>query len=165
MVVEECSECGFDGAAWTDADAVAMIDELPGRFGAAVDGLADQGLQRRPIDQMWSIAEYVDHVRETMFGMRFILTVALEAPGTDLGEPPTSVFDPEPRRVEVGATLDRLRAEAHQLHDQLRGLAAPAWESTVVVGAEVVDVHWIARHTVHDATHHLADIERLRGWL
>jgi len=26
-------------------------------------------------------------------------------------------------------------------------------------------VHWIARHAVHDATHHLMDIARLRGLL
>jgi hypothetical protein len=25
-----------------------------------------------------------------------------------------------------------------------------------------VDLHWIARHAVHDATHHLADVELLR---
>jgi hypothetical protein len=162
LVVEQCPQCGFDGAAWTDGDATTMIAELPARCAASIDGLRDNELQRRPITSMWSIAEYLDHVRETTFGMRFILAIALEAPGTDLGEPPASSFDPAPRLVDVRAALDGLREEAEQLHEQLRQLAGPSWESTVVVGGEVVDVHWIARHAVHDATHHLSDIERLR---
>jgi DinB superfamily len=162
LVVEHCPQCGFDGAAWTDHDATTMIAQLPARFAASIDGIPDGELQRRPVTSMWSIAEYLDHVRETTFGMRFILATALDAPGTDLGEPPTSRFDPEPRVVDVRAALDGLREEAEQLHDQLRQLAESSWESTVAVGSEVVDVHWIARHAVHDATHHLSDIERLR---
>jgi DinB family protein len=145
--------------------AIATIAELPARCIAAIDGLPAGDLQRRPAPDSWSIAEYVDHVRETTFGMRFILAIALEAPGTDLGEPPASRFDPEPRAVDVQTALDGLGAQAEQLHDQLEHLAAPAWESTVVVGGERVDVHWIARHAVHDATHHLTDIERLRALL
>jgi hypothetical protein len=162
VVVERCAQCGFDGAAWTDHDATSTIAELPARWAAAIDGLRDGELHRRPVASMWSIAEYLDHVRETTFGMRFILATALEAPGTDLGEPPASRFDPVPRGVDVPAALDGLRAEAQQLHDQLRELAESSWDSTVVVGGEVVDVHWIARHAVHDATHHLSDIEQLR---
>jgi hypothetical protein len=162
LVVEHCPQCGFDGAAWTDHDATTTIAELPARCAVAVDGLRDGELQRRPVASMWSIAEYLDHVRETTFAMRFILATALEASGTNLGEPPASKFDPAPRAVDVQAALDGLQEEARQLHDQLRQLAEPSWESTVVVGGEVVDVRWIARHAVHDATHHLSDIEQLR---
>jgi len=162
LVVEDCPQCGFDGAAWTDRDATTMIAQLPAGFASAIDGLRDRELQRRPVASMWSIAEYLDHVRETTFGMRFILATALEASGTDLGEPPASRFDLEPRLIDVRAALDGLGEEAQQLHNQLRRLAEPSWESTVVVGGEVVDVHWIARHAVHDATHHRSDIERLR---
>jgi hypothetical protein len=165
MVVEQCRQCGFDGADWSDVGAIALIAQLPARCTAAIDGLADGDLERRPIPDSWSIAEYVDHVRETTFGMRFILAIALDAPGTDLGEPPASRFDPEPRAVDVPAALDGLREQAQQLHHQLEQLAAPAWDATVVVGGETVDVHWIARHAVHDATHHLMDIARLRGLL
>jgi hypothetical protein len=165
MVVERCRPCGFDGTDWSDVEAIALIAELPDRCTGAIDGLADRDLQRRPIPDSWSIAEYVDHVRETTFGMRFILAVALEGPGTDLGEPPASTFDPEPRVVDVPAALAGLRDQAEQLHDQLEQLAAPAWDVTVVIGGETVDVHWIARHAVHDSTHHLTDIARLRGLL
>jgi hypothetical protein len=165
VVVEQCRECGFDGTDWSDVEAIALIAELPARCTAAIDGVAARDLQRRPIPDAWSIAEYIDHVRETTFGMRFILATALEAPGTDLGEAPASRFDPEPRAVDVPAALAGLRDQAEQLHDQLEQLAAPAWDAAVVIDGETVDVHWIARHAVHDATHHLMDIARLRGLL
>lgn len=162
LLVERCRERGFDGATWSDAGAILAIGGLPARFTAATDGLADRGAHGRPVADRWSIAEYVDHVRETLFGMRFVLSIALDAPGTDLGDPPVSRFEPEPRVLDLPAALDGLRAQAEQLHSQLRGFATPDWDATVVVGADTVDVHWIARHAVHDATHHLGDIERLR---
>jgi hypothetical protein len=163
MPVERCAQCGFDSTDWSDAEAVDAIAQLPDRCTAAIDGLDDADLQRRPIPDSWSIAEYLDHMRETTFGMRFLLATALETPGTDLGEPPVSPFDPEPRRVDVPAALGGLRAQAEQLHDELAQLPAPAWDATVVIGGETVDGHWIARHAVHDATHHLIDIARLRA--
>jgi len=38
----------------------------------------------------------------------------------------------------------------------------PVWASTVTVDGVARDLHWVAGHAVHDATHHLGDIERLR---
>ena len=163
--MERCGECGFDGGRWTDRDALAAIGALPARWREALDGLTDEERQRRPIVDRWSVAEYADHVRETLFGMRFLLDTVIDAPGTDLGAPPAPAFDPEPRPIDVDRALDGLRSEAEQLHHQLTALDEPGWASTVVVGDDDVDVHWIARHAVHDATHHLGDVERLRARL
>lgn len=163
--VEGCGECGFDGAAWTDDAAVGAIAALPDRWVGAVEGLADEDVQRRPIAARWSIAEYTDHVRETLFGMRFVLDLAVDAPGTVLGDPPAPTFDPDPRAVDVARALGRLREEAEQLHDRLATLTPLSWASTVAVGDAEVDAHWIARHAVHDATHHLNDVELLRARL
>jgi hypothetical protein len=165
VTVEVCVECGFDSRRWTDADAVSAIDGLAGRWATAVDGLAEPELQRRPLPTMWSIAEYVDHVREVLFGMRFLLETALTDPGTDLGDPPGPGFDPEPRAVDVDRALRGLSVEAERLRESLTSISPGAWRSTVILGREAVDVHWIARHGVHDPTHHLGDVERLRAAL
>ena len=77
MATERCEACGFDGERWSDADAVAAVDELPPRFVDAVRGLGEDEVQRRLIVGTWSIAEYVDHVREVLFGMRFLLDSAV----------------------------------------------------------------------------------------
>jgi DinB family protein len=163
--VEVCAECGFDGAAWTDADAVSEIAALPDRWSLAVDGLRLPDLLRRPRPAMWSIAEYVDHVREVLFGMRFLLDTALNSPGSDLGDSPAPRFDPEPAVIDVQQALTGLSGEARLLSDQLETTAQRAWATTVIVDGDELDVHWIARHAVHDPSHHLGDVGRLRGSL
>ena len=120
---EVCTECGFDGDDWTDDDAVAAINELRARWSKAIDGVTATDLRRRPIPSMWSIAEYTDHVREVLFGMRFLLDVALADPGTDLGDAPTPTFEPQPRAIDVDAALAGLTAEADRLSEALA--AAP----------------------------------------
>jgi hypothetical protein len=111
---------------------------------------------------MWSIAEYTDHVREVLFGMRFLLTTAVSQPGTDLGESPAPQFASQPRQIDVNAALDGIDSEARSLGQQLSGLSSDDWLLTVTFDGTSVDPHWIARHIVHDATHHLLDIARLR---
>lgn len=138
---------------------------FPPAWEEAVSGLSAEDLQRRPICDMWSIAEYADHVRVVLFGMRFLLHMAVGSPGSDLGDPPDAPFEPEPRVIDVPATLSRIAHEAHQLHDQLVEVPPAAWTSAVVVGGQEVDSHWIARHAVHDASHHLDDVVGLRQTL
>jgi hypothetical protein len=101
-------------------------------------------------------------VREVLFGMRFLLDVAVGQPGTDLGASPVPRFDPEPRAVDLDATLARIDEEVTLLRMSFAALATDAWASMVVLDGEEIDPHWIARHTAHDPTHHLLDIERLR---
>jgi hypothetical protein len=114
---------------------------------------------------MWSIAEYADHVREVFFGMRFLLDTAISQPGTDLGESPPQQFASQPRQIDVEAALDGIDHEARLLSEQLSGLSPHDWFLTVRFDGTSVDAHWIARHIVHDATHHLLDIDRLRSAL
>jgi hypothetical protein len=40
-----------------------------------------------------------------------------------------------------------------------------AWSSTAILDGYEVDAHWIVRHVVHDATHHLGDVIALRAAL
>jgi hypothetical protein len=84
MNAEGCTECGFDGSAWSDAKALEQVTLLPELWAQAISGIAPSDLSRRPITGMWSIAEYTDHVRETTFGMRFVLDMALQEPDAGL---------------------------------------------------------------------------------
>ena len=111
---------------------------------------------------MWSIAEYADHVRELLFGMRFLLDTAISQPGTDLGDSPPPQFASAARQIDVDAALDGLDREARLSSQQLSGLSSDKWYLTVTFDGTTVDPQWIARHAVHDATHHLLDITRLR---
>ncbi len=165
MPVERCSECGFDGSSWSDAEAREQLAELPGLWAQAISGVDASDLRRRPIGGTWSIAEYTDHVRETAFGMRFVLDTALTDPGVDLGEPPEPRFDPEPRQLEAAAALAAFRKEVERLVAELADLSDESWASVVIIGGDELDVHWMVRHALHDITHHLGDVGRLRDAL
>jgi len=165
VTTEQCEQCGFDGSDWSDVRALEAVAELPTRWASAVLGLTSRDVHRRPVAEMWSIAEYADHVREVLFGMRFLVDVAVSRPGTDLGPSPDSRFDPAPRPIDVEIALDGIAREATSLRESLSELPAGAWASTVVLDGTDVDPHWIARHAVHDANHHLLDVERLRNAL
>ncbi len=162
MAVERCDECGFDGAEWTDSRALDAIAELPGRWKTALSNIDPVDAQRRPIPGMWSILEYADHVREVLFGMRFVLDSAVAQPGVDLGETPEPRFEQTPRDVDHGAALEGIAREAESLLHRLRKLSHHEWERRAIIGDDEVDGHWICRHAVHDARHHLMDVERLR---
>jgi hypothetical protein len=165
VTVERCDECGFDGSEWTDQAALDAVANLPGQWRTAVSGLTVSELHRRPLSGRWSIAEYADHVHEVLFGMRFLLDVVVARPGTDLGASPEPRYDPEPRAVDLEASLTRIDEEVTLLRMTFAALATDAWTSMVVLDDKEIDPHWIARHTVHDPTLHLLDIESLRGAL
>jgi hypothetical protein len=97
--------------------------------------------------------------------MRFLLETALTFPGSDLGASPSPRFDEEPRRIEVTTALVGIESEAVGLRDRLGGLSASEWGLGVKFDGRGVDPLWIARHTVHDSTHHLDDASRLRAAL
>jgi hypothetical protein len=165
MTVERCDECGFDGGAWTDEEAIQAIAELPNRWRGATHGLDRADATRRSLTHTWSVAEYADHVREVLFGMRFLLDSAASQPGVDLGPSPDPSFDPEPRELDLARALGGIEREAKALAAQLASLAPGSWRQAAVVDGEAVDAHWVCRHAVHDATHHLMDVARVRAGL
>jgi len=163
--IERCDECGFDGDRWSDAEAISAVAELPAEWRRVLRGLAPVTIGRRPNAQMWSIGEYTDHVRETVFGMRFILDIALADPGVDLGEPPESVFEAEAREVDLETALTGFDREVLELCNALTALPVESWRLSVIVGGDEVDAHWIVRHALHDVTHHIGDVQRIRAAL
>ena len=138
MDFEWCDECGFKSEEWSDADAAAIsaIEVLPARFANAVAGLSADDLLRRPADGQWSTAEYADHVREVLFRMRFLLG--------------------------IDAALVGIEREVTTLLTTFSEFSPNEWRSMVTFDGANVDTHWIVRHAVHDSTHHLLDMERLR---
>jgi len=165
MPVEQCQECGFDSTAWTDASALKAVGDLPNRWRDAVEVVASDDLNRRPRADMWSIGEYANHVREVLFSVRYLLDTAVAAPDSDIGEVPNAPFEPETRLVDVDRALSGIARETHALTERLTQLPDHDWNATVTLGGDEVDAHWMVRHALHDATHHLLDVERLRALL
>ena len=162
MPTERCGQCGFDSEDWSDTAALDAISRLPFRWNQVVAGLDPAELQRRPIPDMWSIAEYTNHVREVLFAMRFVLESAVNQPGVDLGDTPEPEFAPTPKVIDMPSALGGIDTEANALREGLGGLAEASWSATAIVGDVEVDASWVCRHALHDASHHLGDVRRLR---
>ena len=162
VLAGRCDRCGFEPDKWTDAAAIRELDTMSERWPPVVTGVAEVDLGRRLVRDTWSIAEYVDHVRETMFVMRFLLEVAGDGPEVDLGAIGEPTFDAEPRRIDSSQAMQALWDEVHQLCARLDEVAAALWDASVVLGGRRVDVHWIVRNALHECSHHLGDVSRLR---
>ena len=159
---ESCEECAFDGARWSEGDTITTLPILAVLWQGYLAGASDEVLTTRPDPNGWSIAEYTDHVREVLFGMRFLLDSALAEPGNDLGPSPEPRFDDDARAIDIEAALDGIEHEGRELASTLADLDRGRWSDGVTVDGEHVDVNWIARHAVHDAIHHMQDVGRIR---
>jgi hypothetical protein len=160
---ERCDECRFDGDRWNDGDVLTTLPILAALLREYVAGLDDEVLQRRYRPDQWSIAEYADHTRETVFAMRFLLGMALTTDEPDLGPSPSPRFTAEVRSIDLEATVAGLDTEGTELAEELAALDMEQWSRGATIDGERVDARWIARHAVHDATHHLHDIGRIRA--
>lgn len=82
MAREFCAQCGFDSDLYDRADTISSQHIIPAVLRAASEGLDADVLHRRPDATTWSIAEYVDHVRETTFGNRFGIEICRSSTDT-----------------------------------------------------------------------------------
>lgn len=156
---------GFDSARYNRADTISSQLIIPAVLGHAIEGLDDKSLHHRPSRSTWSIAEYVDHVREVAFGNRMAIELALADPGVDLGDPPDVGITSEQKRVVVTDALAGAAEEYQQMQELLAGLTDAQWQTSVTLGGVRHSVGWFARHVLHEGLHHLGDIGRIRHQL
>jgi len=159
---ETCDECGFDSDEWNHTDTIRTLGAAPELVDLWNEGMADGARNTRPVATTWSVNEYVDHLRETFFGHRVLVTVALETPGTDLGPAISESEAGPPRQLESGPTAAEFAKEAEAFTQLLREVTGENWDAVVTLGGEDRSVHWSSRHVVHDLWHHLTDIARIR---
>lgn len=159
---ESCEACGFDSDLYNRSDTITSQHVIPAVLAAAIEGLDADALGTRPADDVCSIAEYLDHVREVGFGNRFAIETALADPGHDLGAAPKPAFNVEAAVVDVEAALAAVDVEFRAIGSLLGDLSDDAWSAQVHLDGSAIPVDWFARHVLHDALHHLGDIGRIR---
>lgn len=159
---EACASCGFDSDLYNRADTISSQRIVPKVLAASTEGLEPSVVSARPDDATWSIVEYVDHVREVVFGNRMAIELARNEPGVDLGDPPDMGITSIQKTLELPTALEGVESEYEQLEGLLRGLADDDWRSTAILSGEPHSVGWFARHVLHDGLHHLADIGAVR---
>ncbi|HVA06538.1 MAG TPA: DinB family protein [Acidimicrobiales bacterium] len=164
--VTHCAECGFAYGALARGELAPELE----RRGAEVAARLEQdgaALRARPVPNQWSVLEYACHVRDVLLMQRDRVYVAL------VEDEPS--FKPMYRNERVG--FDRYNEQdpsnvaaevvmaARLFANALRGLSAAQWVRPLVYGfpdPSARDVEWVAHHTLHEAVHHGADMDRIQ---
>jgi hypothetical protein len=157
-----CTACGFDGAVYRDTALLAALRELGERWLLLLATCGEQ-LRVRPEPEVWSAIEYAAHTRDIValhaYGVEQALT------GDEPSYPPLvddfvdSVASTY-READPVAVVDRLGAEACHLAQLADDAGAAAWSRGLTIGASRMDVRRMLEHALHDALHHIDDVER-----
>lgn len=165
MEPERCAECGFDATLLTTADAITALRSLGRRWREAFEDREPEILRRRPDPDTWSPLEYAAHTRDVLgvfgAGLNQILddtrpvfpAVDPDPPGTDHGY----------NELDPGRVLDSLERRANAMAQRASKALPEHFHRTATLGGETTDAGWVLKHVVHDATHHLKDVQRILG--
>ena len=166
MAGERCDECGADLGVPDVAVAAAGLRELTPGFRAAVAGLSEDAFRTKPTPGVWSLLEYLGHVRDLTRFHGAIMRDALRAePGTEVRQPAVDidavVADLGYNQEDPAVVLDAVEANLARFADRIESLTPAEQAVTMVRIGETVPVAFLAGNVLHETTHHLLDVRRL----
>ncbi len=162
MPVETCDECGFDASRWTRQDAIRTIEHAADLVDAATEGLAPNRWNLRSRPDMWSIAEYVDHIRAVVEINRGGCELALQEPDRALPAFDHPPIDPETADLDPVLIMEELRDQAEVTARFFLARHGDEWDHALIVDGQRWTVGYTLTHLCHDLFHHLADIASIR---
>jgi len=111
-------------------EQMARMERTPGDFAAAVRGVSDDALSKRPDEKNWSAKEVVCHMRDTeeSFMTRFLSVMAMDEPKFLAVEPDRWAADRQYLRNDAGDALQAFGARRDDVLKFLRGLTPEQWE-------------------------------------
>ena len=159
-----CTDCDLAYGELAVPDAVEEVRGIPGAARAAVDAVPEGARRLRPSAHVWSVAEYVCHLRDVYVGF----TVRLRRARTE-DEPAIDPMFGDLRAVrfryadaDVDAVLDELRRAVAGFCDEIADTHPNEWTRTVRrLPGEVRTAVWLVRQATHEGRHHVRDIARV----
>ena len=162
-----CAECGFTYGATPRPELAGRLRAAAESFGARLStDAATLRLHRSP--EEWSPLEYACHVRDVLLMRRDRVYVALvedEPSFKPMYRNERVVFDRYDSQT-LATVGNEIAMAAELLGRAFEGFDDLQWTRPLVYGFPDParrDVEWVAHHTLHEAVHHLADIDRLRA--
>jgi uncharacterized damage-inducible protein DinB len=161
-----CTQCAVAYADVTIAEAVEALTALPGAVHAAVAGLPSEARKHRPQPGVWSVTEYVCHLRDVY------MTYTIRLHRTRTEDRPTlePMFnDLRARRFrynerDVEAVIDELASATAGFCDEVAGTSGDDWDRTASrLPGEERTALWLVRQAMHEGVHHLGDIRTISG--
>jgi hypothetical protein len=111
-------------------EQMARMDRTADDFVAAIKGVPDAALSKRPDDKNWSPKEVICHVRDTeeSFMMRFLAIMEMDEPRFLPVEPDRWATERQYQRNDAGEALQAFRVRREESLRFLRGLRAEHWD-------------------------------------
>jgi hypothetical protein len=159
-----CGQCGFEYDAQDLAATPDLAEQLAGRYCSRLVDEAGTNIdswRRRPDPDTWSALEYACHVRDCFALYDWRIRKALDEeravlPAMRRDEVVTEKAYNEQDPLSVAAETER---NAGSLSTLLAGVAGERWERVGIREGEELSVAWMARNVIHEAAHHLVDID------
>lgn len=156
-----CATCEMAFLSLGVPDALAAISDVPHEVRNTVRGIAESHLRRRPTPDIWSVIEYVCHLRDVYA----TYTIRLHRARTE-DSPSVEPMFSDLRAVRFRYAQLPLAPVLDELDDHIAGFCeeaatlAPAdWQRTIARRPdEVRTASWLVRQALHEGRHHLADI-------
>jgi MOSC domain-containing protein YiiM len=160
---EICTECVFDSSRWTRQDAIRTIEHAADLVGYATEGFAHEHWNTRARSDMWSIAEYVDHVRMVIEIHRLGCATAQTQPNAELPTVEPEPVSRAPTIHEPEALVAALAQEARAAQRFFLGLDGDQWSQGLMVAGSLWTCDYSLTHIGHELLHHLGDIAAIRN--
>src|SRR6266508_479490 len=111
-------------------EQMARMERTADDFAAAIKGVPDAALSKRPDEKNWAAKEVVCHIRDTeeSFMMRFQGVMAMDEPKFLPVEPDRWAADRQYLRNDVDEALAAFRARRKECLAYLRGLKPDQWQ-------------------------------------
>lgn len=156
-----CSRCALDYSEISVEHAAGVIRTIPAAVREAVLAIPEDARRRRPSPEVWSVTEYVCHLRDVFASYTIRLHRARNEDRPAL-EPMFN--DLRARRFrynerDVVPILDELDANAAGFSHEIGRVDSRNWERVVTrLPGEQRSARWLVRQAMHEGVHHLADI-------
>ena len=158
MLERRCAECGFEAYAFPRESAGALIRENGQQWEAV---LARSDVDRRPNDETWSPLEYGCHVRDVyrIYLGRLQLMLGEDDPDFPNWDQDATAEADRYAEQDPGRVAAELLEAARRYADAYDAVSDDLWTRPGTRGdGSRFTVESLARYSIHDPVHHLADV-------
>jgi uncharacterized damage-inducible protein DinB len=159
-----CAHCRLSYRDVPVARAIEVVRSLPSAVRAAVAAIPPDARTQRPSPGVWSVTEYVCHLRDVYA----TYTIRLHRCRTEDRPVLEPMFnDLRARRFrynqrDTTAVLDELAATMAGFCDEAAHLRPTDWDRAVSrLPGETRTARWLLRQAMHEGQHHLRDIDTI----
>lgn len=157
--MERSEGCGFDPT--VPADAAGLIRQWAATYRSILISSPGQQLRARQADGVWTPIEYAAHVRDVFALFERRVRDVVDRPGTALEiiDHDAAVTAGGYNRLDPDRLADELLGCAERLAGTLERIREEQWQLYGLRGGERRTLAEIAQRAVHEAQHHLRDIQ------